>query len=46
MFLSAEEPLGSTPVIYFVIVSSDLRPYVLDIWVKKGAKLQPITAWW
>ncbi|KAI3376720.1 hypothetical protein L3Q82_017148, partial [Scortum barcoo] len=30
----------------FVVVSSDLRPYVLDTLVKEGLSCQPITTWW
>ncbi|CAM4504978.1 unnamed protein product [Leuciscus chuanchicus] len=30
---------GRRSMIDFVVVSSDLRPYVLDIWVKRGAEL-------
>ncbi|XP_066535190.1 ecto-ADP-ribosyltransferase 5-like [Hoplias malabaricus] len=31
--------LGQRSMIDFVIVSSDLRPYILDTWVKRGAEL-------
>lgn len=29
-----------------LIVSSDVRPYVLDTWVKRQAELQMIITWW
>ncbi|KAI3377398.1 hypothetical protein L3Q82_008588 [Scortum barcoo] len=39
--------LGRRSMIDFVVVSSDLRPYVLDTRVKRGAELSTlITTWW
>uniref|UniRef100_A0A669F3T2 Endonuclease/exonuclease/phosphatase domain-containing protein n=1 Tax=Oreochromis niloticus TaxID=8128 RepID=A0A669F3T2_ORENI len=34
-----QDTLGHRSMIDFVIVSPDLRPYVLDTWVKRGAEL-------
>uniref|UniRef100_A0A669BVU6 Endonuclease/exonuclease/phosphatase domain-containing protein n=1 Tax=Oreochromis niloticus TaxID=8128 RepID=A0A669BVU6_ORENI len=34
-----QDTLGRRSMIEFVIVSPDLRPYVLDTWVKRGAEL-------
>nr|XP_049591160.1 uncharacterized protein LOC125978127 [Syngnathus scovelli] len=34
-----QDTLGRSLMIDFVVVSSDLRPHVLDTWVKRGAEL-------
>ncbi len=34
-----QDTLGWRSMIDFVVVSSDVRPYVLDIWVRRGAEL-------
>ncbi|KAI3356425.1 hypothetical protein L3Q82_017644 [Scortum barcoo] len=42
-----QDTLGRRSMIDFVVVSSDLRPYVLDTRVKRGAELvNSITTWW
>ncbi|KAI3362441.1 hypothetical protein L3Q82_012244 [Scortum barcoo] len=42
-----QDTLGRRSMIDFVVVSSDLRPYVLDTRViREGLSCQPITTWW
>ncbi|KAK3574435.1 hypothetical protein QTP86_006604 [Hemibagrus guttatus] len=41
-----QDTLGRRSMIDFVVVSSDLRPHVLDTRVKRGRSFQPITTWW
>ena len=41
-----QDTLGRRSMIDFVVVSSDLRPYVLGTRVKRGCSCQLITTWW
>ncbi|KAK3511705.1 hypothetical protein QTP70_014524, partial [Hemibagrus guttatus] len=41
-----QDTLGRTSKINLVVVSSDLRPHVLNTRVKRGRSCQPITTWW
>ena len=40
-----QDTLGCRSMINFIVVSSDLRPYILDTWVKRGAELSSDHSW-
>ncbi|KAK3547896.1 hypothetical protein QTP70_000352 [Hemibagrus guttatus] len=41
-----QDTLGQRSMINLVVMSSDLRPHVLDTRVKRGRSCQLITTWW
>ncbi|KAK3571606.1 hypothetical protein QTP86_015341 [Hemibagrus guttatus] len=41
-----QDTLGQRSMIDLVVMSSDLRPHVLDTRMKRGRSCQPITTWW